>query len=107
MLSESSAKKIAIISVVAFCCFIIGYFTLSFFSRCGFINIEIESIKTQTLIAFLGLSPLLIALYFIGQVAKHKAGYFQNTYKILTFVSIALLAFGILQMILAFFGAYG
>ena len=49
-------------------------------------------------------SPLIISIFFLAQCLKCKSGIWQNIYKILNFVSIALFCYMVIILILGFIG---
>ena len=106
MFKKDIAKKIAIVSAIIFICFIILFCFLSFLANNGVINGDIENQVLQSVIAFIVFLPLLLSIFFWGQVFKYKSGYWQNAYKIFNFVSIGLFVFSIVQIILSILGVY-
>ena len=83
-------QKIGLISGAIFVVFLIGFSVLSSL--------------VQGILVFFMFLPLLIAMFFAGKHFKSKNSKIGGQ---LTFISIALFVFGILQALLGLLGAYG
>lgn len=95
---------VAIISILVFILFIIGFSVLSSMIQSGVIeNIEFPQ-SVQGILAFIMVFPLLGSLFFFGKFFETKGNY--PTSRILKFVSIALFVFSIFQVLLSLFGFY-
>ena len=97
-------QKIGIIALAIFVVFFIGFCVLSSFVQSGSLPDFAASQRAQGILAFVMFLPLCIAMLFSGKYFKSKGGKIGG---VLTFVSIALLVFGILQALLSLFGVYG
>lgn len=97
-------QKIAIVFLVIFVAFLIGFSVLSSLVQSEMIPDFTASQRVQGVLAFVMFLPLCIAMLFAGRHFKSKDGKIGG---VLTFVSIALLAFGILQTLLSLLGVYG
>ncbi len=95
---------IAIISILVFVLFIIGFFVLSSMIRSEVIENIVFSQSVQGILVFIMFFPLLLSLFFFGKFFETKGHY--PIAKILKFVSIALFAFSIFQTLLSLFGFY-
>ncbi len=96
---------IAIISILVFILFIIVFSLLSSMVQSEVIEDVVFSQSVQGILAFIMFFPLLLSLFFFGNFFETKGRY--PIAKILKFVSIALFAFSIFQVLLSFFGFYG
>ena len=106
MKKYSNYQKVALLSMFVFVLFIILFFTASNLIQSGVIPAIEFSQAVQGGLAFIFFLPLLSALFFAGQHLKTKSGNSQTVYKILTFMSIALFIFGLVQMLLSIIGVY-
>lgn len=102
----SRYQKAAFLSLGVFVLFLVLFFAAGALVRHGVMPAVEFSQAVQGIMAFLFFLPLLAALFFLGQHLKTKAGNAQTVYKILTFVSIALFVFGLVQMLLSIVGVY-
>ena len=96
--------KIGIIALAIFVVFQIGFSALISLVQSGSIPDFAASQRVQGLLSFVMFLPLCIAMLFAG---KHFKSTGSNVGGVLTFVSITLLVFGILQALLSLLGAYG
>lgn len=95
---------IAIISILVFILFIIGFSVLSSMIQGGAIkNIEFSQL-VQGILVFIIFFPLLLSLFFLGNFFEIKGHYLIA--KILKFISIALFIFSLFQALLSLFGVY-
>lgn len=97
-------QKIGIIALAIFAAFLIGFSVLSSLVQSGAIPDFAASQRVQGLLSFVMFLPLCIAMLFAGKHFKSKGSKIGG---VLTFVSIALFVFGILQSLLSLLGAYG
>lgn len=94
----------AIIGILVFILFIIGFSVLSSMVQNELIeNIEFSQ-SVQGILAFIMFFPCLLSLFFFGKFFETKGNY--TISKILKFVSIALFIFSIFQTLLSLFGFY-
>ena len=97
-------QKIGLISLAIFVAFVIGFSVLSSLVQSESIPDFTASQRVQGILAFFMFLPLCISIFFAGKHFKSKGSKIGG---VLTFVSIALLVFGILQALLSLFGGYG
>ena len=95
---------VAIISILVFILFIMGFSVTSSMVQSGVIeNIDFPQ-SVQGILAFITFFPLLLSLFFFGKFFEAKGLY--PVAKVLKFVSIALFAFSIFQALLSLLGFY-
>lgn len=76
-----------------FVLFLVCFFVVSAMVQNGVIlNIEFSSSIQGVLVSVMFL-PLIISVFFLAQHLKSKPGVWQNVYKILNFVSVALFCY--------------
>ncbi|MBR2293033.1 MAG: hypothetical protein IKA44_01820 [Clostridia bacterium] len=97
-------QKIGLISGAIFVVFLIGFSVLSSLVQGAIIPDFTPSQRVQGILVFFMFLPLLIAMFFAGKHFKSKNSKIGGQ---LTFISIALFVFGILQALLGLLGAYG
>ena len=97
-------QKIGLIALAIFVAFLIGFSVLSSLVQNEIIPDFTASQRVQGIFAFFMFLPLCIAMFFAGKHFKSKGSKIGG---VLTFVSIALFVFGILQSLLSLLGAYG
>ena len=97
-------QKIGLIALVIFVSFLVGFSVLSSLVQSEIIPYFTPSKRFQGILAFFMFLPLLTSMLFAGKHFKSKGSKIGG---VLTFVSIALLVFGILQALLSLFGVYG
>lgn len=97
-------QKISIIALCIFSIFLIGFFILSNLIQNDIVSDFTSSQRVQGILAFAMFLPLDISMFFAGKYFKSKNSKFGN---VLTFVSVALFVFGIVQALLSLLGAYG
>ena len=97
-------QKIALGALVIFIAFLIGFSVLSSLVQSEVIPDLTPSQRVQGLFAFFVFLPLVIAIFFMGKHFKAKG---EKIGGMLTFVSIAIFVFGILQALLSLLGPYG
>lgn len=97
-------QKIGIISLAIFVVFLFGFSVLSSLVQSGSIpNFTVDQ-RIQGLLAFIMFLPICSAMFFCGKHFKSKDNKIGS---ILIFVSVTLFIFGIIQVLLSLFGAYG
>lgn len=98
-------KKDKLRSIIFLCVFLVlslGFFVISALVQKGvFPNMELQ-LSVQALLASSLYLPLFISIFFLAQHLKSKPGIWQNIYKILTFVSVALGGYAAVMMIISF-----
>lgn len=97
-------QKIGIISLSIFVVFIVVFSVLSSLVQSGSIPSFTVDQRIQGLLAFVIFLPICSAMFFWGKHFKSKDNKIGS---ILIFVSVALFIFGIIQVLLSLFGAYG
>ena len=97
-------QKIGLISGAIFVVFLIGFSVLSSLVQSEIIPDFTASQQVQGILAFFMFLPLFTSMFFAGKHFKSKDSKIGN---VLTFVSIALFIFGILQTLLSLVGVYG
>ena len=97
-------QKIGIIALTIFVVFLIGFFVLSSLVQSGSIPDVTPNQRVQGLFSFVMFLPLCVAMFFAGKHFKSKG---RRGGGMLTFISIVLFVFGILQALLSLLGAYG
>lgn len=95
---------VAIISILVFVLFIIGFSVLSSLIQSGLINNIEFSQSVQAILSFIMFLPLLLSLFFLGKFFETRGRY--PIARILKFVSIGLFVFSIFQVLLSLFGFY-
>lgn len=98
-------QKIGIITLLVFVVLLIVFFILGDLIQSGIIPDFTVNQRTQGVLAFAFLLPLSISILFWGKHFNSKGEY--KIGKVFTFVSVALLIFGILQALLSLIGCYG
>ncbi len=97
-------KKLFIIFLSVFVLLLVCFFTISAMVQNGVIpNIAFSS-SIQGILTSVMFLPLVVSLFFLGQHLKSISGFWQNVYKILNFVSIALFCYIVVIIIFSFFG---
>ena len=97
-------QKIGLIALAIFAAFLIGFSVLSNLIQNEIIPDFAVNQRIQGIFAFFMFLPLCIAMFFAGKHFKSKGSKIGRT---LTFVSVSLFVFGILQALLSLLGAYG
>ena len=97
-------QKIVVIALVIFVAFLVGFSVLSGLVQSEIIPDFTPSQRVQGILAFFMFLPLCTSMFFAGKHFKSKDSKIGN---VLTFVSIALFIFGILQALLSLVGVYG
>ena len=95
---------VAIINILVFILFIIGFSVLSSMIQSEVIENIAFPQSVQGILIFIMFFPLLLSLFFLGSFLKQKG--INPIAKILKFVSTALFAFSIFQVLLLLFGFY-
>lgn len=97
-------KKLFVIFLSIFVLFLICFFTVSAMVQNGAIqNVEFSS-SAQSILASITFLPLIVSIFFLGQHLKSKSGIWQNIYKVVNFISIALFCYMIIIIIFSFLG---
>ena len=104
MRSLDRNQKIAFVFFVIFIAFLIGFSVLSSLVQNETIPDFTVNQRVQGILTFLMFLPLCASMFFAGRHFKSKG---RKIGSVLKFVSIALLAFGLLQAVLSLLGAYG
>ena len=87
-----------------FCAVLVCFFIVSAMIQNGVIpNVEFSS-SIQGILSSVMFLPLIISIFFLAQHLKSKSGIWQNIYKVLSFVSIALFCYIVVILIVSFFG---
>ena len=95
-------KKLFIIFLSVFVLFLVCFFAASAMVQNGIIpNVEFSS-SAQSVFASITFLPLIVSIFFLGQHLKNKSGIWQNIYKALNFISIALFCYMIIIIIFSF-----
>ena len=97
-------QKIGLIALALLLVFLIGFSILSNLVQNEIIPDFTASQRVQGVFAFFMFLPLCIAMFFAGKHFKTKGSKIGD---VLTFVSIVLFVFGILQALLSLLGVYG
>ena len=98
------SKLLFMIFLSVFVLFLVCFFVVSAMAQNGVIsNIEFSS-SIQGILASVMFLPLIISIFFLAQHLKSKSGVWQNIYKVLNFVSIALFCYIVVIMIVSFLG---
>lgn len=105
-MTSKKPKLFGLIFACIFVTFCILFFVLGSLITSNVIPYLFLSPLLQSIFAYLMFLPLLLSLLFLGQHLKHKSNKYYIAYKILFFVSIALISFGLLQVLLTLFGLY-
>ena len=95
---------VAIISILVFILFIIGFSVLSSMIQSEVIENIAFPQSVQGILVFIMFFPLLLSLFFFGKFFETKRHY--PIAKIFKFVSIALFVFSVFQVLLSLFGFY-
>ena len=97
-------KLLFIIFLSVFALFLVCFFIVSAMIQNGVIpNVEFSS-SIQGIISSVMFLPLIISIFFLAQHLKSKSGIWQNIYKVLSFVSIALFCYIVVIIIVSFLG---
>ena len=96
--------KTTLISLAIFFLFLIAFFIFSSLVQSAILPNFTANQRVQGVLVFIMFSPLCTALFFLGIHFRSKNNVI---FYILTFVSIALFVFGIVQAVLSALGAYG
>ena len=97
-------KLLFIIFLSVFVLFLVCFFIVSAMIKNGVIpNVEFSS-SIQGIISSVMFLPLIISIFFLAQHLKSKSGIWQNIYKVLNFVSIALFCYIVVIIIVGFLG---
>ena len=83
------------VSILFFICFSV----VSTLMKNGIIRVAEFSSSIQGILASIIFLPFFISIFFLGQHLKTKAGIWQNIYKVLNFVSIALFCYAVVIII--------
>ena len=94
-------QKIGLIALVIFVAFRVGFSVLSSLVQSEIIPDFTASQRVQGILAFFMFLPLITSIFFAGKHFKNKGSKLGN---VLTFVSVALFIFGILQALLSLLG---
>lgn len=97
-------KLFFMIFLSVFVLFLVCFFIASAMAQNGVISNVEFSPSIQGVLASVMFLPLIISLFFLGQHLKSKSGVWQNIYKILNFVSIALFCYMVIILIFSFVG---
>ena len=97
-------QKIGLIALAIFVAFLVGFSVLSSLVQSEIIPDFTSNQRVQGVLAFFMFLPLCTTMFFAGKHFKSKGSKIGN---VLTFVSIALFIFGILQALLSLLGVYG
>ena len=98
------SKLFFIIFLSVFALFLVCFFVAGALIRNGIIpNVEFSS-SIQGILSSVMFLPLIISIFFLAQHLKSKSGVWQNIYKVLNFVSIALFCYIVVIMIVSFLG---
>ena len=87
------SKLFFIIFLSVFVLLLICFFAASTLMQNGVIPIVEFNSSIQGILASVMFLPLIISIFFLAQHFKSKSGIWQNIYKILNFVSIALFCY--------------
>ena len=98
-------QKIGTIALLIFVVFLIVFSVLSSLVQYGALPDFTVNQRVQGVLVFAMFLPLFVSLFFWGKYFKSKDGYKIGT--VLIFLSVALLIFGIVQMLLSLLGAFG
>ena len=97
-------KLLFIIFLSVFALFLACFFIVSAMIQNGVIpNVEFSS-SIQGILSSVMFLPLIISIFFLAQHLKSKSGIWQNIYKVLNFVSIALFCYIVVIIIVGFLG---
>ena len=102
--SMKKSKLFFIIFLSVFVLFLVCFFVASALIQNGVITIVEFTSSMQGILASIVFFPLVASLFFLGQLLKSKSGVWQNIYKVLNFVSIALFCYIVVIMIVSFLG---
>jgi len=98
------SKLFFVIFLSVFALFLVCFFVVSAMVQNGVIsNFEFSS-SIQGILASVVFLPLIISIFFLAQHLKSKSGIWQNIYKILNFVSIALFCYMVIIIIFSLIG---
>ena len=98
------SKLFFIIFLSVFALFLVCFFVASALIQNGVIPIVEFTSSMQGILASIVFFSLVASLFFLGQLLKSKSGVWQNIYKVLNFVSIALFCYIVVIMIVSFLG---
>ena len=96
--------KTALVCLAVFILFLMVFWVLSSLVQTEILPDFTANQRVQGVLVFIMFSPLCTALFFLGIHFRSKNNV---VFYILTFVSIALFVFGIVQAVLSALGAYG
>lgn len=96
--------KISMIALAVFVVFLIAFSVLSSLVQDGTVSDFTATQGAQGILVFAMFLPLCASMFFVGRYFKLKNG---KAGGIMIFVSVALLALGILQAFLSLVGFYG
>ena len=102
--SVKKSKLFFIIFLSVFALFLVCFFVASALIQNGVIPIVEFTSSMQGILASIVFFPLVASLFFLGQLLKSKSEVWQNIYKVLNFVSIALFCYIVVIMIVSFLG---
>ena len=97
-------KLLFIIFLSVFALFLVCFFVASALMQNGVIPIVEFTSSMQGILASVMFLPLIISIFFLAQHLKSKSGIWQNIYKILNFVSIALFCYMAIIIIFSLIG---
>ena len=98
-------QKIAIVSLAVFVVFMIAFFALSSLVQGGIVPDPVLSQRVQGIVLLVMFLPLFSAMFFGARYLRSRG--FYRVAKNLTFVSVALFIFSIVQALLSLLGTYG
>ena len=96
--------KVGLVSLIVFVAFLAVFSALSGLVQSKIIPDFAASQRVQGILAVLVFLPLILSMLFLGKHFKSKGSQIGG---VLIFSSIALLAFGVLQVLLSLLGVYG
>ena len=97
-------KLLFIIFLSVFALFLVCFFIVSAMIQNGVIPVVEFSSSMQGILASIVFLPLAVSLFFLGQHLKSKTRIWQNIYKVLNFISIALFCYIVVILIVSFLG---
>ena len=84
--------------------FLVCFFVASALMQKGVIPVVEFSSSMQGISASIVFLPLAVSLFFLGQHLKSKSRIWQNIYKVLNFISIALFCYIVVILIVSLLG---
>ncbi len=97
-------KLLFIIFLSVFVLFLVCFFIASAMVQNGVIpDIEFSS-SIQGILTSIVFFPFVASIFFLAQHLKSKSGVWQNIYKVLNFVSIALFCYIVVIIVVSFLG---